>query len=392
MRYVRWGALFAAVAVVVACTPFNKPLQSDGGAGSAGTSGSVSGNGGGSVDAAIESSIVSKGQNGGACTFDTDCGSGHCAEGVCCESACTATCVSCRSGSTSQPDGKCAPVKAGSAHGNDCAQNTPATCGLTGKCNGAGACQFYGSETVCAGESCIPRTSSYSPVSVCDGKGTCASMTQSCGDYTCTADGIRCRLSCATDTDCANSAFCRQASCVAKLSAGAVCSRSEQCTSAKCGGRCCAPGSSCTCAQPSPENLLKNPGFDTDGSGWSLVEVAVWTTVDAEGCPYSGSVRSPSNSGVPAQVVLVKPGVTYNLGASFSGYEANATYLCEVFVQSPSSSSYAAVSGTLPTPGVWETKTTTVIAPTDATGASIDCEIAGAFVDKMFLTPAPGTY
>jgi hypothetical protein len=140
---------------------------------------------------------------------------------------------------------------------------------------------------------------------------------------------------------------------------------------------------------------LANPGFETDESGWTTTPDVVWTTVDADGCPFSGSMRSPANEGAPAQTAQIKPGVTYNFGATFSGYESNAFYLCEVYIGTGNASvtASASVTGTIANPGHWETKTVTVSAPAEATGSAIvDCEISGAFVDKIFLTPAPGTY
>jgi hypothetical protein len=140
---------------------------------------------------------------------------------------------------------------------------------------------------------------------------------------------------------------------------------------------------------------LANPGFEKDESGWATTPDVVWTTVDADGCPFSGSMRSPSNEGTPAQTPTIKPGVTYNFGASFSAYQSNAFYLCEVYIGTgdPAITAGANVTGTIASPGHWETKMVTVTAPADAIGGAIvDCEITGAFVDKIFLTPTPGAY
>ena len=52
-------------------------------------------------------------RNGGACSRDSECGSGECVDGVCCTSACDAGCFSCNQGLTGQPAGVCAPVLEG---------------------------------------------------------------------------------------------------------------------------------------------------------------------------------------------------------------------------------------------------------------------------------------
>jgi hypothetical protein len=288
-------------------------------------------------------------------------------------------------------------VKAGYAHGNDCAQSTPATCGLTGKCDGAGACQFYGSETVCAGEACIPRTSSYSPVSVCDGKGTCAPTSKSCGNYTCTADGVRCRVSCSSDTDCAADAYCRGTACVPKLVPGSICSRPEQCSSNLCGGRCCNPGVPCSCPQPSADNVFDNAGFDVDTSGWETGQ-ETWSVKDADDCPFSGSLRSPAASGYPRRCVRVLGGSKYNFGMSVF-INQPIVYVCQLSFNSGFNCDGTGAGGMVSLyvgpaahVGQWNKLSVEVTADANASSAYLDCDAFDTYLDQIFLTPAPGGF
>lgn len=318
MRYVRWIFLFAATAAVWACTPFvGQRVPDGGGGGSAGSGGESMGAGGpGAQGGAISSGSAGRSNpvqsgpdagtdtaedapasaigssNGAACKFDTDCQFGHCADGVCCEASCSAKCMSCLSAYTGKPDGKCAPVQAGFVHGADCPTSAPSTCGLDGKCDGSGACRQYLAGTVCAQEVCTDGTSTTSTAlsgRACDGSGTCvAPVTSDCGTYRCS--GTRCGISCAGDLDCVANALCTQTQCIAKKTDGSVCSANVECKTGVCGGRCCAAG--CTCTQPSSTNLLKNPGFDTDTSAWSVsIGTISRSSSDTEGCVYSGSLE-----------------------------------------------------------------------------------------------------
>jgi hypothetical protein len=229
-------------------------------------------------------------------------------------------------------------------------------------------------------------------MSKCDGKGTCVPQGQSCGNYKCTADGVRCRASCAVDNDCASNAFCQDTFCLPKLPVAAVCSRSEQCASSLCGGRCCKPGEPCKCTQPSAGNLLANPGFDKDLSGWVTAN-ASWVSADSDNCPFSGALKSPSNSGEPTQMIPIKEGVTYNVGGRFSAYEGGATYRCDVNLFSTSSYlTSVSVFGSLGAVGTWVADSATFTAPADSTSAQLQCEIYTAYVDQLFLTVAPGKY
>jgi hypothetical protein len=75
----------------------------------------------------------------------------------------------------------------------------------------------------------------------------------------------------------------------------------------------------CTCTQPSAANLLKNPGFDQDTSGWTVDMGRIsLSSYDADGCPYSGSLgfSFPASGEFNVAQCATDPGMSgsYNFG------------------------------------------------------------------------------
>ena len=95
--------------------------------------------------------------SGGTCDpamAGRDCASGFCIDGVCCDSACTGTCRACTQAKTGLRNGRCGPVRADTDPDEECATEAKSTCGRTGTCDGAGACQRHPDGTVCATGCC----------------------------------------------------------------------------------------------------------------------------------------------------------------------------------------------------------------------------------------------
>lgn len=74
-------------------------------------------------------------------------------------------------------------------------------------------------------------------------------------------------------------------------------------------------------AGPAPENLLVNPDFDADLTGWQTVVATEWDPEDVEGSPASGSARvevdfPPANLVGVLQCVPILPGGIYSLRAA----------------------------------------------------------------------------
>jgi hypothetical protein len=80
-------------------------------------------------------------------------------------------------------------------------------------------------------------------------------------------------------------------------------------------------------AAASAQNLLTNPGFNTDVSGWTPIAAditAIWNSEDASGSPSSGSASitettasAGSADGVASPCIPVTAGGTYSFGARF---------------------------------------------------------------------------
>jgi hypothetical protein len=114
-----------------------------------------------------------------------------CVDGYCCDTVCDAVCEAC---DLSGLEGICSFIDAGEDPDEECAAAAPESCGLTGACDGFGACEVHGSETTCGTTACPPdhcAASTYwhnpdSCANTCDGEG-------SCGDCTCTpTNGTAC--------------------------------------------------------------------------------------------------------------------------------------------------------------------------------------------------------
>ncbi len=189
---------------------------------------------------------------GQICTGGLECASGSCVDGVCCGSP---TCGSCKACNVVGAFGTCTNVPAGSDDPRGlCASTAPATCGLDGKCDGAGACRSHVVGTVCVAASCTGNTTI--PASLCSGTGVCTApgTGADCGAYKC--GGGTCSSTCTADADCSAPFSCIGSSCQKKAT-GSACTTGPQCTSGNCvDGVCCG---SATCTSCLACNI---PGFE----------------------------------------------------------------------------------------------------------------------------------
>ena len=179
-------------------------------------------------------------ENGQTCAANGDCKSGFCApEQICCDTACAGACASCAGAATGQPDGTCATVRTGMDPRNDCPEDAPTTCGRNGSCDGAGACDLYGSGTVCAAARCDPG-GQFVAARTCSA-GACAPAAQeACGLAVCDADR-GCRRMCTGDGDCTAQSYCDAGgACMPQRANGAACTAGHDCLSGNCvDGVCC---------------------------------------------------------------------------------------------------------------------------------------------------------
>lgn len=174
-------------------------------------------------DAAVVLWTLPRGHALGPCLTDELCYAGPCVGGLtagrCCDRACDRPCESCFQDDTGEADGTCAPVVAGkmppvnaTGPSDPCPRESESTCGLTGLCDGAGECEFYGGEVQCADSVC--SLGQFTPAGVCDGAGQCGMGDEiDCAPYTgCTVDG--CIDSCTSDEDCIDGYECDGSACV----------------------------------------------------------------------------------------------------------------------------------------------------------------------------------
>lgn len=181
---------------------------------------------------------LAKKLDGLACAAANQCVSGNCVDGVCCNTACNGLCMACTSAKQGAGmDGTCGPIQVLLDSDNECTAQPASTCGTTGFCDGAGACQKHASGTICTLASCMGTT--LNKADLCDGNGTCVDQgTQSCAPSMCA--NLACPGPCVIDLDCGPSNYCNAGTCAGKQTQGAACAGANQCASGSCAdGFCC---------------------------------------------------------------------------------------------------------------------------------------------------------
>jgi hypothetical protein len=219
-----------------------------------------------------------------------------------------------------------------------------------------------------------------------------------------------CKTNCTTSNDCVAGFYCGSTNaCVAKKSSGQLCAAATECTSNSCGGRCCSTSDACTCPQPSAGNLIKNPGFDTDLSGWTIDPgaTATWTSGDSGNCPFSGAALV-SQSDIPSRIwqcVPISPSATYNFGVTIhtgTGFYAH----CQVEVFGGSGCTEGAGGVRIAADFIqlnvdWANPTGYFTTTPADKSARVSCfldvaannnQTGSFYFDMTYLTPAPGQY
>ena len=176
--------------------------------------------------------------NGVTCSQDSQCESGFCTDKVCCAARCDGICQSCTiSGSL----GVCLPADVGTDPHNDCPDETPASCGRDGTCDGAGQCRKYSVGTICKPATCVGSTLTAASRCTADGCGTVKG--QVCDPFVC-GPAATCLTTCTKDSDCIQPNTCLGGRC-GKKPLGDKCTGDDECNSTHCAqGVCC--GSTCT--------------------------------------------------------------------------------------------------------------------------------------------------
>ncbi len=193
---------------------------------------------------------------GEPCLSPAECGSGFCVEGVCCDTDCTSSCFACSSNNKGGGiPGRCEPVLAGLDPFDDCTEDG-SVCGVSGHCDGVGACAFGGLGTECGAGACLDDGTTQLP-SQCDGVGSCvAGQIALCASGFSCVNG-ECPTRCVTDGDCRAGHFCDGTTCRAERDDGASCSRRAECGSGHCvDGTCCAERCDGSCGECSTGSCL----------------------------------------------------------------------------------------------------------------------------------------
>lgn len=173
---------------------------------------------------------------GQACGPGDVCDTSHCVDGFCCNSDCANSCQACNVAGNL---GVCSDIGAGASPvgARSCNAQPMSSCGLDGKCDGAGQCRHWPSGTQCASGTC--SAGNFTNPSTCNGAGTCvANPGGSCAPYVC-QDSTQCFSNCTTIAQCSASNSCVNGSC-GPLPNGRTCTSNGQCMSGFCvDGFCC---------------------------------------------------------------------------------------------------------------------------------------------------------
>ena len=222
--------------------------------------------------------------NGQICAAAGECASGICQDGVCCDAACEGACMTC---SSPHALGRCVAAPAGTAS-PACADQGPASCGTTGRCDGVGGCERYPDGTICRAASCDGASNQETPAGVCQSGRCQVPPPRSCAPYQGCSDN-RCRTGCGGDGQCTAGNACSNGDC-GKRPNGALCSQAGDCASGICAaGRCCASAcaESCrSCAVPGFEGTCTDvPAGSPDPAGRCRQDAC------SDGCDGRGGCR-----------------------------------------------------------------------------------------------------
>jgi subtilisin-like proprotein convertase family protein len=214
---------------------------------------------------------VAKLSIGEDCGENAQCASGFCADGVCCETSCDGGCRSCNLpdsvgvctffGTGTDPDVDCESCQVCNGAGlcvaaanntdpkDECAAGA-GECGLSGFCNGASTCGYWGNDHNCGATSCAADV--FTPFGKCDGEGNCAaSQPEPCVAFKCNDGGTSCRTVCTTNDQCQTGFWCNSlGKCVSSMPNGTPCNPAvpAECDSGYCvNGFCCDGTCASTC-------------------------------------------------------------------------------------------------------------------------------------------------
>jgi hypothetical protein len=226
--------------------------------------------------------------------------------------------------------------------------NGSGTC--AGRCNGSSpSCVYPGAETNCAAAACTNGMASVA--ASCGGSGTCATSAPTNCPFGCKSGNVTCNQ----------------------------------------------------CRQKSSSNLLQNPGFDQNATGWiSVGGAAHQPTVDAENCGASGSVLIETLAHEITQCRPASPDTFYSFGFRFRGTGPGSepsSFCAMIFYKGSGCSTSSATSNIVTVTALgnltsWVQGTGTGQSPPDAGSVIIDCAGQGGFgyYDQFYLSTTNATF
>ena len=182
-----------------------------------------------------------KSSTGQPCVLNSACDSGMCQVAQSGGKVCTSvpSCAGCEVANDAGTG--CVAANVGSDPKADCATELSSSCGNTGVCDGAGACQAYASGTMCGSASCTNL--GYARAPACDGAGTCApgSVTICDDGNACTSDACdasagctHAPVSCDDANACTTDACSASSGCFHEPLSGTQCGTNGQCGDGRC--------------------------------------------------------------------------------------------------------------------------------------------------------------
>jgi hypothetical protein len=242
-----------------------------------------------------------------------------------------------------------------------------------------------------------------------DGTPQCASSCPTnqslCGGTSCVdiySTALHCGTSC---THCMNStAQCYQGGCVQCL-ADADCLTSAHSTLGSHAVCYQSPSHNCGCAKQDPNNVLTNPGFDSNASGWTTQSGAAISRTggDGYGCSLSQCAAVTGflyQGGGIQQCARITAGLTYNFGAMDDDNGASSPFTCSVEYHGSAGCGdgnplgFDAFQGT-PGASGWTSLGGPTTAPAGAVYALVSCQQfdgGSAYVDQLYLNATNDSY
>jgi hypothetical protein len=158
------------------------------------------------------------------------------------------------------------------------------------------------------------------------------------------------------------------------------------------------------CPQPTPGNLIPNPGFDTGLSGWTVspgTGSVFWDQTDSLGCPFSGRARlswPDDGSGDLTSPPTISTCVPVRDGLYNAGIRTYRAAFCDAYAYA---SEDCTGVGTFLVPfealANWTAFQREIQTPAGARSAAMICYPydRGTWefsIDMAFFSPAPGLY